>query len=73
MNQKDDRKKAHTRRRSKYAQARVSRGLKYDDLLKMGFGSATIQAADRGRLPRHPAIRASYLAALGLSEPRGGK
>lgn len=64
---KDARKIAKTNRRSRYAQARVAKGLRYDDLLRMGFGSSTIQAADRGRLPRHPAIRAQYLAAIGLS------
>ena len=66
VDKKDNRKTAKTRRTGKYAAARVSRGLRYDDLLKQGFGSATIQAADRGRLPKHPAIRAAYLRAIGL-------
>lgn len=65
---RDPRKNAHTNMRSRYARARVAKGLKYDDLLKMGFGSGTVQAADKGKLPKHPAIRASYLAAIGLGE-----
>lgn len=57
-----------TAKRSKYARARVKAGLTMRDLCDMGFGMATVSKADKGQLPKHPAIKAAYLKAIGLSE-----
>jgi hypothetical protein len=55
--------------RTKYARARIGLGLTYQDLRdRLGCSFATVAAADKGALPRHPAIRAAYLAAIGLTE-----
>ena len=61
-------KPAHTRKRSKYAKARVAAGLTYDMMRAQGWGMGTIQQADNGRLPVRPRDRAAYLAAIGLTE-----
>lgn len=58
-----------TARKTKYALARVAAGRKYRDLVRMGFGNKTILAAENGRLPTHPLIRAAYLRAIGLDKP----
>lgn len=52
---------------STYAQARVSAGLTYRDMLKMGFSSSVINAAEHGRLPPNRHLRLAYLAAINLA------
>jgi hypothetical protein len=56
---------SRTKKRGKWAKARVKSGHTYRTLRALGFGMQTIRDADDGRLPKHPAIRASYLTAIG--------
>jgi hypothetical protein len=58
--------KPRSSKRTKYARARVKAGLTCRALTAMGFGMATVANADRGKLPKHPAISAAYLKAIGL-------
>lgn len=57
---------ASTARRNKYARARVAAGMTYAALRRLGFGSSTVMAADRGMLPKLKRTRDAYLEAIKL-------
>ena len=55
--------------------AREQSGLTWRALaIKAQVSQSTIKRCeDSGKYPRHPAIRATYLLALGLTEPKAAK
>ncbi len=61
----------HSARRTQFARARISTGLTFRALQKRGYSPATISAAEKGDLPKHPAIRAALLSEVGLAEVDG--